>query len=97
MLDLRGVVEQGFTPYVAKPQWRVLGSSRLPRAKPLTYEQAATGSFDSQWVEMEGIVRSFVQQAEGNVLVIDVATPTGKFKVRVPDYHAAFPMHLVDW
>lgn len=96
MLDLRGVVEQGFTPYVAKPQWRVLGSSRLPRAKPLTYEQAATGSFDSQWVEMEGIVRSFVQQAEGNVLVIDVATPTGKFKVRVPDYHAAFPMHLVD-
>jgi diguanylate cyclase (GGDEF)-like protein/PAS domain S-box-containing protein len=95
-LDLRGVAGQGFSPYVAKPQWKVLGSSRLPTATLVTYEQAATGSFDSQWIAMEGIVRSFVQQAEGNVLVIDVATPTGKFKVRVPDYHAAFPMELVD-
>jgi diguanylate cyclase (GGDEF)-like protein/PAS domain S-box-containing protein len=45
---------------------------------------------------MEGIVRSFAKQAEGNVLVIDVATPTGAFKVRVPDYHAPFPTQLVD-
>jgi diguanylate cyclase (GGDEF)-like protein/PAS domain S-box-containing protein len=96
LLDLHGVVGQGFTPYVAKPQWKILGSSPLPRASPVTYEQAASGSFDSQRVEMEGIVRSFLQQAEGNVLVIDVATPTGKFKVRVPNYHAAFPLQFVD-
>ncbi len=45
---------------------------------------------------MEGVVRSFVQQAEGNVLVMDVATPKGAFKVRVPDYRDLFPMYLVD-
>ena len=28
--------------------------------------------------------------------MIDVATPTGAFKVRVPDYHGPFPMKLVD-
>jgi PAS domain S-box-containing protein len=45
---------------------------------------------------MEGIVRSFVLEADGSVLVIDVATPTGAFKVRVPNYHAPFPVDLVD-
>ena len=96
LLDLKGIVGAGFSPYIANPQWKVIESAALPRAVPLRYEQAATGSFDGQWVEMEGIVRSFVQEAEGNVLVIDVATPTGAFKVRVPDYRAPFPMQLVD-
>jgi diguanylate cyclase (GGDEF)-like protein/PAS domain S-box-containing protein len=45
---------------------------------------------------MDGVVRSFVQQIEGSVLVMDVATPTASFKVRVPDYKAGFPMDLVD-
>jgi len=96
LLDLTGEVGEGFSPYVAKPRWTVLGSSPMPRPAVLSYEQAATGSFDSQWSQMEGVVRSFVQQAEGSVLVIDVATPTGVFKVRVPDYHAASPKQLVD-
>jgi PAS domain S-box-containing protein len=96
LLDLTGTVGSGFSPYVANPQWKVIGSSPLPRPVSLSYDQAATGSFDSQWVEMEGIVRSFVQEAEGNVLVIDAATPTGAFKVRVPNYRTPFPMQLVD-
>ena len=95
-MDITGVVGVGFSPYLANPKWKVLGSALLPKPALLSYEQAATGSFDSQWAQMEGIVRSFAQQAEGNVLVIDVATPTGTFKVRVPEYHAPFPIQLVD-
>jgi diguanylate cyclase (GGDEF)-like protein/PAS domain S-box-containing protein len=95
-LDLRGVVASGFTPYVAKPQWKVIGSAPMPTPQHLSYEQAATGAFDSRWVEMEGIVRSFVQEKADNILVIDVVTPTGAFKVRVPGYRASFPMQLVD-
>lgn len=96
MLDLVGTVGSGFSPYVAEPRWRVVGTAPLPKPERLDFEQAATGSYDSQWVEMEGVVRSFVQEAEGSVLVIDAATPTGAFKVRIPDYHAGFPMQLVD-
>ncbi|MGA9670374.1 MAG: EAL domain-containing protein, partial [Terracidiphilus sp.] len=96
LLDITGVVGAGFSPYLASPKWKVLRTAPLPNPAPLSYEQAATGSFDSQWTQMEGIVRSFVQEAAGNVLVIDVATPTGTFKVRVPDYHGGFPMQLVD-
>jgi len=95
-LDLHGFAASGFAPYIAKPQWTTVGASPQPKPIRVSYEQASTGLFDSQWVEMEGVVRSFVQEAEGDVLVIDVAGPSGDFKVRVPDYRAAFPMQLVD-
>jgi diguanylate cyclase (GGDEF)-like protein/PAS domain S-box-containing protein len=96
VIDLDGIVGSGFSPYIANPHWTLIGKSVMPRPTPLSFEEAATSSFDSQWVRMEGVIRSFVQQVEGNVLVIDVATPTGAFKVRVPNYHEPFPMELVD-
>ena len=96
LLDLRGVAGFGFSPYIANPQWKVVGHAPTPKPVRVLYDDVAAGSFDGQWVQMDGVVRSFVQQAEGNVLVIDVATPTGIFKVRVPDYHGGFPMQLVD-
>ena len=96
VLDLKGVVGFGFSPYVASPQWKVVGQAPPPKPVHVLYDDVATGSFDGQWVQMDGVVRSFVQQAEGKVLVLDVATPTGVFKVRVPNYDAGFPMELVD-
>jgi len=95
-VDLHGVVGVGFTPFIAKPQWKVLAAASFPKPVRLSYEKAATGSYDSQWVEMEGIVRSFTRELAGSVLVIDVVTPAGSFKVRVPDYTAPFPMEFVD-
>jgi diguanylate cyclase (GGDEF)-like protein/PAS domain S-box-containing protein len=96
ILDLHGYAAAGFAPYISKPQWIVAGSTSLPNPVHLNLQEAMTGSFDSQWVEMEGVVRSFMREAEGNVLVVDVAAPTGSFKVRVPGYTAAFPMQWVD-
>lgn len=96
LLDLRGTVGLGFTPYIAQPRWTSLGIAPLPRPIPLSYDQAITGRYDSQWAQIDGVVRSFSKQAEGDVLVMDVAAPMGSFKVRVPNYRAAFPMHLVD-
>lgn len=95
-IDLVGAVDFGFSPYIAHPQWTVAGEAPFPKPIPLVYERAATGSFDAQWVEMDGVVRSFVQQVQGDVLIIDVATPTGAFKVKIPDYRSGFPLHLVD-
>jgi diguanylate cyclase (GGDEF)-like protein/PAS domain S-box-containing protein len=96
LVDFHGVVGAGFSPYIARPHWTVVGKSALPKPAHLTYDDAASGAWDSQWTQVDGVVRSFVQQAEGSVLVIDVATPTGAFRVRVPDYHGPFPMELVD-
>ena len=96
VLDVRGVAQEGFSPYIAHPRWKIVGHARLPEPRRLMYDQAATGSWDADWVRIDGVVRSFVEEAAGNVLVIDVATPTGAFKVRIPNYEAKFPMHLVD-
>ncbi len=96
VLDLHGKVGSGFSPYIADPQWTVVGHAAPPQPVRVNYDDVAKGLFDSQWVQMDGVVRSFIQQAEGNVLVIDVATPTGAFKVRVPNYRDPFPMELVD-
>jgi diguanylate cyclase (GGDEF)-like protein/PAS domain S-box-containing protein len=95
-LDLRGTAQLGFSPYIAQPTWRFEGTSPPPSPISLTYQQIITGAWDARWLQIDGVVRSFVQQLEGSVLVMDVATPTGSFKVRVPDYHGSFPMNLVD-
>jgi diguanylate cyclase (GGDEF)-like protein/PAS domain S-box-containing protein len=97
LIELWGEDAMGFSPYIAKPRWKVLGIAPFPKPVHVSFEQASTTSYDSQWVEMEGIVRSFSKEAEGNILVMDVATPTGMYMVRVPDYLApGFPMELVD-
>jgi len=95
-IDLEGVVGPGFTPVVTKAHWTVLGPGSMPRPQSVVFSELATGGDDSQWVEVEGIVRSFTLEAAGNVLVIDVSTAGGVIKVRIPDYHAPFPMELID-
>lgn len=96
VLDLQGTVGFGFRPYIRNPRWTVAGKSSPPKPRLISYDDAATGAFDGQWVQLDGVVRSFGQQVEGNVLLIDVATPTGAFKVRVPAYQGPFPVQLVD-
>jgi PAS domain S-box-containing protein len=96
LIDLEGVVGAGFTPIVTKVHWTVLGTRAMPRPQAVVFSELATGAYDSQWVQIEGIVRSFTLEAAGSVLVIDVSTAGGVIKVRIPDYHAPFPMELID-
>jgi PAS domain S-box-containing protein len=96
LIDLYGVVGPGFTPIVAKAHWTVLGSRATPRPRSVVFSELATGANDSEWVQIDGIVRSFTLEAAGDVLVIDVSTAGGVIKVRIPDYHAPFPMELID-
>jgi PAS domain S-box-containing protein len=96
LLDMEGVVGAGFAPYVAGPRWTVLGEGAMPAARPATFAEMAAGALDGQWVEADGVIRSFVREAEGDVLVIDVRVPGGRFKARIPGFRHPFPMHLVD-
>ncbi len=63
LIDLRGVSSAGeFAPIVAKPQIEVIGSVGLPKdaAKP-TLTQLSSGAEDGQWVEVEGVIHSIVE------------------------------------
>lgn len=74
VLDVVGVTAPGgFAPVVAHPQLRVLGQSDAAEPAPLvSLSQMADGSYDSQIVEVEGVVHSATRQNENSVLKIAI-------------------------
>lgn len=65
LIDLRGVSDPGeFAPIVAQPQIQVIGYSGLPATtdRP-SFSRMASGAEDGQWVEVEGVVHSVIEEA----------------------------------
>ncbi|HEV2350210.1 MAG TPA: response regulator [Terriglobia bacterium] len=59
LLDLRGVTSApDFAPQISKPKWKVIGQAPMPVARRVTFHQMASTREDSQWVEVEGVVRT---------------------------------------
>jgi PAS domain S-box-containing protein len=59
LVEIGGRTAPGdFAPVVEQPQIRVLGKAPLPPARPFRLEELVTGTQDSQWVEVQGIVYS---------------------------------------
>jgi hypothetical protein len=59
VVEVTGVGAPGeYAPMVMVEKIEVTGKQALPLAKPVTYEQLASGVEDSQFVEVIGIVRS---------------------------------------
>ncbi len=59
LLDLRGTTTQvDFAPDIKNPHWDVIGTAPMPRPQQASLEEMASTRLDSQWVEVEGIVRS---------------------------------------
>ena len=65
LIDLRGVSNPGeFAPIVADPQIAVIGYSGLPEnPHRVSLTRLLTGAEDGQWVEVEGVVHSLVEDA----------------------------------
>ena len=60
-IEVTGVSAEGdFAPIIRAAAVRVLGVTNLPAPKSVSFEQMATGSEDSQWVEVRGWVHSAV-------------------------------------
>ena len=85
-----------YAPVVMVDKIRVTGKQGLPLAKPVTYEQLATGTEDSQFVEVTGIVRSV--QVFGTVLYyrIEITTGSGRLRVYARNLPVAKPEELID-
>ncbi len=84
-VEVIGFVDRGlFSPIIIAKEVRVLGTAALPPALPVAMEKLASGRFDSQWVEIEGVV---VRQYEewGN-LVLVVASGSSRTTVRILSY-----------
>ncbi|HWD93331.1 MAG TPA: ATP-binding protein [Verrucomicrobiae bacterium] len=84
MVEILGFSGPGdYAPVVEAEQVRVLGESLFPRPKITTVKALMTGSEDSQWVTLNGIIRS--QSSEGSNTVLTLSSGDSMVDVTVPD------------
>jgi len=95
LVEIEGVsAAPDFAPEVAKPKVTIVGEGSLPVAQRVSFDRVASASEDSQWVEVEGIVRSAI--ATTGFLVLEVAVDGGRLLALVPGFRGAIPLGLVD-
>ncbi len=56
-VDLTGRTTFTFAPDVADAHWKVIGRAPAPKPYPVSYDQMMSTAYDSQWVQVEGVVR----------------------------------------
>ncbi|HYG24295.1 MAG TPA: ATP-binding protein [Verrucomicrobiae bacterium] len=79
LVEVEGVTSPGeYAPIVVPEKITVVGEAPLPKPKPVTYEQLASGQEDSQFVEISGIVRSATLYEGFPHHVIEIATGGGR-------------------
>ncbi len=79
----------GFAPYVFVDSIKVLGSGGIPPPAAVTFDQLVSGHFDSQWVEVSGIVRrSDNPENSAKGWFIELATGGGRLKILFRDAEA---------
>jgi signal transduction histidine kinase len=58
LVEIEGVTDPGlYAPFVLAKKVRKTGKGELPKPRPVTFEELASGTLDSQWVEITGVVR----------------------------------------
>ncbi len=96
LIDLRGITTQpDFAPDITRPVWHVLGRTSMPKARRTSIEEMVSTSIDSQWVEVEGIVRSAEQIPGDNRLHMALELPGGRVMVHLAK-HRGLTEGLVD-
>jgi PAS domain S-box-containing protein len=95
-VELKGQTSPGgFAPEVLSSGIEVLGVTNLPAPAQVDLEDLANGHFDSQWVEMKGLVQR-VDESSGHAS-LSLMTPKGRFKAILPGFeNKPLPTYLID-
>ena len=79
LVEIEGLTGQGeFAPVVQARRINVLGEGKFPAARPVSFEQLISGREDSQFVEIEGVVRSTRFDEHSKFFSIEIATGGGQ-------------------
>ena len=84
-----------YAPILKDTCFQILGSSPMPSATLYNYDQLATGSMDSQWVQIQGTVQD--QQNDGHQCVMEVGVTNGmtfKATILMTDANEPLPQLL---
>jgi signal transduction histidine kinase len=82
VVEVTGTGSPGeYAPVVVVDKVSVVGEKPLPEAKLVTYEQLASGTEDSQFVEIDGIVRSVRPLNKSQYHQIEITTGGGRLLI----------------
>lgn len=97
VVDLKGVASPGeYAPVVLVKRVKVIGKAPLPPAKPVTYEQLASGAEDSQFVQINGVVRSVKPLENSDYYRIEMVTGGGRLQIYARKLPVKIPGDLPD-
>jgi PAS domain S-box-containing protein len=83
----------GLAPDIERYRIRVVGEGSMPVPVRVSGEKFASGSEDSQWIGLEGVVRA--ARLYGGGLMLSMTSGTSQFKVFIPEVQQV-PGNLVD-
>jgi PAS domain S-box-containing protein len=97
LVEVEGETGSGsFAPVVISHRIRIIGETNLPPAKPVSFEELASGLEDSQFVEIHGLVRAVRFDTQNSYYVVDLATGQGKLTIVAFQLPVAQSEELVD-
>lgn len=98
-VEVKGrTTEGGYAPTVQAYSIRVTGTNALPTPAHVTFDDIRSGRFPSQFVEVEGVVRSASvdRHLPPARLILKVATPAGLLDAWVLDFGEETGLRFVD-
>jgi len=97
VVDVTGYASPGeYAPVVMVQQMNIVGQRPLPAARPVAYEQLATGIEDSQYVECSGIARSVRKAGGSDYFQIEIMAGGGRLLVFSKTLPVAAAAELLD-
>jgi signal transduction histidine kinase len=82
VVELTGTGSPGeYAPVVVVEKLTLVGEAPLPAAKPVTYQELASGTEDSQFVQIDGIVRSVRMLENSQYHQIEITTGGGRLLI----------------
>src|ERR1039457_6993021 len=81
---INGITDAGnYAPVILAPKFQDKGPSALPAPIPVTFDDAASGRLDSQYVVVEGVVHplKFAEQPDHPLLTFELYTAFGQIHV----------------
>lgn len=92
-VEVFGFTDPGeFAPLIQAEEVRLIGPGKFPNAAPVPFQLLMTGTEDSQWLELAGVVRSVT--VETNRAQVELSTGDAVIKLTVVDSHSA-PTNLL--
>ena len=97
LVEVNGFTSAGeFAPIVTPQEVRVLGPGVLPAARPVTLDQLISGEEDSQFVEIQGIVRTVGADPQTKYQTLEIESGGGRFKALIAEMPDGLKGRLVD-